>query len=314
MWTRTVRAARADQDGSLLLTVAMLTSRADVCEALMSAPLDAAHASHDMLWLAAAKGMAGMCKVLADVARYVDRAARADAYDSTALRLAAFNGHADVCEVLTSSKYASKFAACADDCDSMALRRAVEAGHAAMCRVLMSAPEHAVHGCADAGHLLSRTAMSGLVDVCKVLVSAEYAHPAHADMHDSCALALAAKNGHAEVCAVLMGASCNPAHADARYSVALALAACYGHAKVFDVLLNVPHHAAHVNDQMPSSPSALMEAARYDRAEACEVLLAHGADVGNLDGMTLSDDILQLIRPWPLRRQWWAKLFPSVLV
>lgn len=122
--------------------------------------------------------------------------------------------------------------------------------------------------------------------MCELLLDQRLPHPSCASDGDSCALAMAAGEGHHQVCHLLLSQPTNPSLANASNSAALVRAAAGGHLEVCSVRhcpLHVTHACCTLFKNVPTSapPSALCCA-----AQVCSLLLGQAAHpaLANADG------------------------------
>jgi len=146
------------------------------------------------------------------------------------------------------------------------MQRALQGGRHAVDQALL---EQSAWTSAQCSNQLSTAARDGHLELCRLLLERQH-NPAHADAHDSQALMHAAMRGNMEVCSLLLSQQHHPAHADAQGCRALMNAASRGYLEVCNLLLSQQHHPAHADAQ---NSWALVNAARGGHVEACRLLL-----------------------------------------
>jgi ankyrin repeat protein len=122
------------------------------------------------------------------------------------------------------------------------------------------------------GDGLVEAACEGSIVTCRMLLDLpdQIGKAPNANVQRSAALMAAARNGHVDVCRLLLSRRRGAPRANVKNGAALAAAARNGHVDVCRLLLEWPHYAPspRVNESL-----ALVEAAKFGHADVCRLLL-----------------------------------------
>lgn len=291
------------------LMLAALSGKVNVCEILLKSgadPLVESESGFNALHCAAKSGKKELVTLLLAHKKLINEE---NNEGETPFLIAAKGGHAEVCEILLKAKanpfaqdnqggnamswavennyvelvhllitpYSSKKESYEDytmKWQTHYLLRAAELGYGEICGILLNAGGNPLEGTYGNLNSMHKAASNGKIEVIKILSK----NPQTINSKDSrlCTpLLLAALNGHADACEVLIKLGADPLAFDCERSTAMHLAVQFGKTNVVEKLVS---HKKLINSQTSQGFTPLMRVAEIGSMEIGVILLKAGAD------------------------------------